>query len=66
MDEHSVYVGNLSFKTTEMKLGRHFEKFGDIIDVRISEGDEGESKGYGYVEFETMESVENALKMEGS
>ena len=24
-DDNSIYVGNLSFKTTEMKLGRHFE-----------------------------------------
>ena len=38
-DEHSIYVGNLSFKTTEMKLGRHFEKYGDIKDVRIVEDD---------------------------
>ena len=36
-DERSVYVGHLSYRTTEMKLGRHFEKYGDIKDVRIVE-----------------------------
>jgi RNA recognition motif-containing protein len=38
-DELSIYVGNLSFKTTEMRLGRHFEKYGDIKEVRIVEDD---------------------------
>jgi RNA recognition motif-containing protein len=51
-DENSIYVGNLSFKTTEMKLGRHFEKYGDIKDVRIVEDDQERSRGFGYVEFE--------------
>ena len=37
IDENSVYVGNLSFKTTELKLGRHFEKYGLIKNVRIVE-----------------------------
>ncbi|MFO0131851.1 MAG: hypothetical protein ACK52J_05160 [bacterium] len=33
----SIYVGNLNFKTTELKLGRHFEALGDIKNVRIVE-----------------------------
>jgi RNA recognition motif-containing protein len=65
-DDKSVYVGNLSFKTSEMKLGRHFEKFGDIKNVRIIEDRETEkSKGFGYVEFENIESVEKALELNG-
>ena len=39
INNNLVYVGNLSFKTTEMKLGRHFEKYGDIKNVRIVEDD---------------------------
>ena len=36
-----------------MKLGRQFEKYGDIKGVRILEDREtGKSKGFGYVEFE--------------
>lgn len=41
-----------------MKLGRHFEKFGDVKNVRIIEDREtNKSKGFGYVEFESKESV---------
>ena len=39
INNNLVYVGNLSFKTTEMKLGRNFEKYGDIKGVRIVEDD---------------------------
>lgn len=49
-----------------MKLGRHFEKFGDIKNVRIIEDRETQkSKGFGYVEFENIDSVEKALEMNG-
>ena len=41
-----------------MKLGRNFEKFGDIKNVKIIEDREtNKSKGFGYVEFESKESV---------
>jgi len=45
-----------------MKLGRHFEKYGDIKNVRIIEDRETEkSRGFGYVEFEKIETVDKAL-----
>jgi RNA recognition motif-containing protein len=50
-----------------MKLGRHFEKYGDIKNVRIIEDREtGKSKGFGYVEFESKEPVEKCLVENGS
>ena len=65
-DDNSVYVGNLSFKTTEMRLGRHFEKFGEIKDVRIVEDDRERSRGFGYVEFENVDTVTEALQADGN
>ena len=65
-DDNSIYVGNLSFRTTEMKLGRHFEKWGDIKDVRIVEDENERSRGFGYVEFEDKEMVEKALDADGT
>jgi len=44
-----------------MKLGRHFEKYGDIKDVRIVEDEKERSRGFGYVEFEDVAIVEKAL-----
>jgi len=65
-DDNSVYVGNLSFRTTEMRLGRHFEKYGDIKDVRIVEDERERSRGFGYVEFEKAETVTEALEADGT
>ena len=60
-DDNTVYVGNLSFKTTEMKLGRAFEKFGEIKNVKIIEDENERSRGFGYVEFESKEAAEKSL-----
>ena len=49
-----------------MKLGRHFEKWGDIKDVRIVEDENERSRGFGYVEFEDKEMVEKALDADGT
>lgn len=65
-DDNSIYVGNLSFRTTEMRLGRHFEKWGEIKDVRIVEDEKERSRGFGYVEFEEKEMVEKALDADGT
>lgn len=59
-------LGNLSWNTTELALGRHFEQYGDIKSVKIIEDFNGRSKGFGYVEFESKNTVAAALKADGS
>jgi RNA recognition motif-containing protein len=49
-----------------MQLGRHFEKYGEIKDVRIVEDEKERSRGFGYVEFDDLTAVENALQADGS
>lgn len=49
-----------------MKLGRHFEKYGDIKEVRIVEDENQKSKGFGYVEFENISFVEKAIAADGT
>jgi RNA recognition motif-containing protein len=49
-----------------MKLGRHFEKVGDIKEVRIVEDEQERSRGFGYVEFEDAACVEKALALDGA
>lgn len=51
--ENSIYVANINFTTSEMTLGQHFESYGDIVHVKIIEDYLGNSKGFGFVEFET-------------
>jgi RNA recognition motif-containing protein len=48
----NIYVGNLSFDTTEEDLRQAFDPFGQISSVRvITDRDTGRSKGFGFVEM---------------
>jgi RNA recognition motif-containing protein len=48
-----LYVGNLSFETTESDLKELFEQTGAVETVRIiTDRDSGRSKGFGFVEME--------------
>ena len=61
-DLQTVFVSNLDFKVNEEQLKEAFEKFGAIDDVRLVRKFNGLSKGYAYIEFQTIESVREALK----
>jgi len=48
-----IYVGNLSFNTTEEKLNEVFSKFGQVNSVSILKDKFTEqSKGFGFIEME--------------
>jgi len=48
-----LYVGNLSFQTTEAELKDLFTQAGEVDTVRIiTDRDTGRSKGFGFVEME--------------
>lgn len=64
MAMESVYVGNLSWQTTESGLKELFAKHTDVIDVRIiTDRETGRSKGFAFVEMhkDNVESVIEAL-----
>ena len=47
-----LYVGNLSFETTETELKDLFDRAGSVETVRIiTDRDTGRSKGFGFVEM---------------
>jgi RNA recognition motif-containing protein len=49
-----LYVGNLSFETTESELQELFGQAGSVETVRIiTDRDTGRSKGFGFVEMQT-------------
>lgn len=57
-----LYVGNLSYSTTNQQLQDHFAQFGtvtsaDIIMDRYS----GRSKGFGFVEMEDDAAAQEAI-----
>jgi RNA recognition motif-containing protein len=48
-----LYVGNLSFQTTETELKELFAQSGPVETVRIiTDRETGRSKGFGFVEME--------------
>ena len=48
-----LYVGNLSFETTETQLKDLFDRAGSVETVRIiTDRDTGRSKGFGFVEMQ--------------
>ena len=48
-----LYVGNLSFETTETELKDLFDQAGSVETVRIiTDRDTGRSRGFGFVEMQ--------------
>ena len=58
----SIYVGNLSFDTTEESLTQHMETIGEVASVRIPFGKRGFSKGFGIVAFVSAEDADAAIQ----
>ncbi|HVS51192.1 MAG TPA: RNA-binding protein [Opitutaceae bacterium] len=63
-----LYVGNMSFKTTEADLRNAFGQFGSVTDVYIANDREtGRPRGFAFVTFSTdTESKLAAEKMNGT
>ena len=60
--EPRVWVGNLSFDTTDESLTKAFESIGKVVSVKIPRRNDGRSKGFGFVEFETLEDANKAVE----
>lgn len=61
--EKKVYVGNLSYSTTDQDLRGHFESIGDIEEATVvkEREDESRSRGFGFVTFYESKHVEDAV-----
>ena len=58
-----LYVGNLSYTTTEDDLHRMFAEVGAVISANlITDRQTGQSKGFGFVEMETAEAAQKAIE----
>lgn len=57
-----IYVGNLSYETTEEYLRKEFEKFGAVASVRIiTNRFNNKSKGFGFIEMPNRAEAEKAI-----
>ncbi|XP_041997681.1 polyadenylate-binding protein 7-like isoform X1 [Salvia splendens] len=58
----NVFVKNLSDSIDSVKLQEMFRKFGDIISCKVVTSDDGKSRGYGFVQFESEASAKAAIE----
>ena len=58
-----LYVGNLSYGTTDSDLQTMFEEFGSVESAQvIMDRETGRSKGFGFVEMGSQQEAEAAIK----
>jgi RNA recognition motif-containing protein len=57
-----IYVGNISFETTEADLEQAFSQYGDVKSVNIiKDRDTGRSRGFGFVEMRDGQAGQQAI-----
>jgi RNA recognition motif-containing protein len=62
--EKKLYVGNLSYNTTEEDLRTLFTQAGAVESVDlIKDRDTGRSKGFAFIEMSAQEDAEKAIRM---
>jgi RNA recognition motif-containing protein len=60
----NIYVGNLSFTTTEADLKEAFQAFREVTTCNIIKDKySGESRGFGFVEMPNKDEAEKAMSM---
>ncbi len=61
--ETKLYVGNLSYETTEERLRTAFAESGTVVSVdMIKDRDTGRMKGFAFITMGTQEEAERAIK----
>ena len=59
----TIYVGNLSFKTSEDNLLELFSEYGDVTSAKIiTDRETGRSRGFGFVEMEDDGQADEAIQ----
>ncbi len=63
-----IYVGNLSFSSTEEELRAAFERHGEVASVKvITDRDTGRSRGFAFVEMDDASAADDAIRaLDGS
>uniref|UniRef100_A0A7E4VDQ3 RRM domain-containing protein n=1 Tax=Panagrellus redivivus TaxID=6233 RepID=A0A7E4VDQ3_PANRE len=66
-DARSIFVNGVDYSVSKSRLEQHFLQCGPIVRLTILINNAtGRSKGAAYVEFETVDAVQNALKLNSS
>ncbi|KAL2481321.1 Polyadenylate-binding protein 7 [Abeliophyllum distichum] len=58
----NVFVKNLSDSIDSVKVQEMFQKFGNVLSCKVATSDDGKSKGYGFVQFDSENSANAAIE----
>ncbi|MCR4274732.1 MAG: RNA-binding protein [Candidatus Campbellbacteria bacterium] len=59
-----LYVGNLSYDTSDQTLGQYFGQAGTVVSATIIKDKmTGRSKGFGFVEMGSVDEANKAIEM---
>jgi cold-inducible RNA-binding protein len=57
-----LYVGNLSFNTTELELREVFSQYGTVADTKmVMDRETGRPRGFGFVEMGSEQEAKEAI-----
>jgi len=58
----NIYIGNMSFETTEDQLRQAFQGYGEVSTVRmITDRDSGQPKGFAFIEMPATNEATAAI-----
>ena len=61
--KNKLFVGGLSWDTTDEGLREAFEQFGEVDEAKvITDRDTGRSRGFGFVTYSQAENAETAME----
>lgn len=64
-DQSKIFVGGLSWQTTEESLRWHFEQFGQVLSTEImKDRNTGDPRGFGFVVFHDPATVDLVMNEE--
>lgn len=64
-DDRKLFVGGLSWETTEKELRDHFGKFGEIESINVkTDPQTGRSRGFAFIVFTTTEAIDKVSAAE--
>ena len=63
--QRKIFVGGLNLETTDESLKNYFSRWGDCVDVVVMRhSDTGKPRGFGFVTYENVESVDAVLNVQ--